>query len=178
MLALVAALHIFCSTWTGRQPHWLALLSRPWLPWAASAARTGAASARRETAAFANECAMRACTSVVSSVAVDRVLSTSANCAGRRRRRRVPPHQRPGEDVVNQCYLIINLDFSFRRRVVARAVGCGIRRRPLLPSDISRLPSNTQPRARDTANDVSPKPAAQVDVQKTSEALVEPQPYR
>ena len=88
----------------------------------------------------------------------------------------VPPHKNSGEHVV--WYLIINLDFSFRRRVVARAVGCGIRRRPLLPSDISRLPSNTQPRARDAANDVSPKSAPEVDVQKTSEALVEPQPYR
>ena len=173
MLALVAALHIFCSTWTGRPPHWLALLSLPWCPWAASAARTGAASARRETAAFANECAMRSCVHERrvlrrGSVAVDRVLSTSANCAGRRRRRRVPPHKNSGEHVV--WYLIINLDFIFRR------VAAG--RRALLRTNIGRLPSHAQARARDTADDVPPKSAAQVDVQKTSEPLVEPQPYR
>ena len=75
MLALVAALHIFCSTWTGRRRgsapplHFL-----PWLPGAASAARTGAASARRETAAFANECAMRSC------VHERRVLRRSRSC--------------------------------------------------------------------------------------------------
>ena len=109
-------------------------------------------------------------------------LLLSESC-GARRRRRVPPHQRPGEDVANRCYLIINLDFNLRRLVVARAVddavGCGIRRRrPLLRPDIRRLPSNTQPRARDTADDVSPKSAPEVDVQKTSKPLVEPQPYR
>ena len=90
----------------------------------------------------------------------------------------VPPHQRPGEDVVNQCYLIINLDFSFRRRVVARAVD-GVRRvaRALLRPDIRRLPSHAQARARDTANDVPPKSAPEVDVEEAGEPLVETQPY-
>ena len=105
---------------------------------------------------------MRSCVHE-SSVAVDRVLSTSANCAGRRRR-----HKNSGEHVV--WYLIINLDFIFRRVAAAR--------RALLRTNIGRLPSHAQARARDAANDVSPKPAAQVDVQKTSEPLVEPQPYR
>ena len=93
----------------------------------------------------------------------------------------VPPHKNSGEHVV--WYLIINLDFNVRRLVAARAVddavGCGIRRRvPLLRSDIRRLPSNTQPRARDTADDVSPKSAPEVDVEEAGEPLVEPQPYR
>jgi len=78
---------------------------------------------------------------------------------------------RHGEDVVNRCYLIINLDFIFRRLVAARvvddAVGCGIRRRrALLRTNIGRLPSHAQPRARDAADDVSPKAAPEVDVQK------------
>ena len=96
---------------------------------------------------------------------------------GARRRRRAPPHQRPGEDVVNRCYLIINLDFIFRRLVGARVVAGRIRRPPLLPSDISRLPPHAQPRARDTANDVPPKSAPEVDVEEAGEPLVETQPY-
>ena len=169
MPASVAAVHIFCSTWTGRQPHWLALLSLPWCPWAASAARTGAASARRETAAFANECAMRSC------VHERRVLRRSRSCpvnlcelCGASTPSGVPPHKNSGEHVV--WYLIINLDFIFRRVAAAR--------RALLRTNIGRLPSHAQARARDAADDVPPKPAAQVDVQKTGEPLVEPQPYR
>ena len=170
MLALVAALHVFCSTWTGRRPgsapplHFL-----PWLPGAASAARTGAASARRETAAFANECAMRSC------VHERRVLRRSRSCpvnlcelCGASTPSGVPPHKNSGEHVV--WYLIINLDFNVRRLVAAR--------RALLRTNIGRLPSHAQARARDAADDVPPKSPSQMDVQKTREPLVEPQPYR
>ena len=83
----------------------------------------------------------------------------------------------------DKIYLIINLDFLFRRLVVARAVA-GVRRlvatgrRALLRTNIGRLPPHAQPRARDAANDVPPKAPPQMNVQKTSEALVEAQPYR
>ena len=83
----------------------------------------------------------------------------------------VPPHKNSGEHVV--WYLIINLDFNVRRLVVSRAVA-----RALLRTNIGRLPSHAQARARDTADDVPPKSPSQMDVQKTSEPLVEPQPYR
>ena len=86
----------------------------------------------------------------------------------------VPPHKNSGEHVV--WYLIINLDFIFRRLVAARVRRVATRR-ALLRTNIGRLPSNTQPRARDTANDVAAKSPSQMNVQKTSEALVEPQPY-
>ena len=93
------------------------------------------------------------------------------------------PSSAPWRARVQPVLLDNKLDFNLRRLVAARAVddavGCGIRRRrPLLRPDIRRLPSNTQPRARDTADDVSPKSAPEVDVQKTSEPLVEAQPYR
>ena len=80
----------------------------------------------------------------------------------------VPPHKNSGEHVV--WYLIINLDFNVGRLVAAR--------RALLRTNIGRLPSHAQPRARDTADDVSPKSPSQMNVQKTGEPLVEPQPYR
>ena len=146
-----------------------------------------AASARRESDAFlANECAMRrACTSDVSAVSADSAV-VRREFAGRIVRG-VPTPSRPvgarrflmrhGEDVVNRCYLIINLDFIFRRLVGARVVAGRIRRPPLLPSDISRLPPHAQPRARDTANDVPPKSAPEVDVEEAGEPLVETQPY-
>ena len=70
---------------------------------------------------------------------------------------------------------LINLG-GFGHFVALDDVAAG--RRALLRPDIGRLPSNTQPRARDTANDVPPKSAPEVDVQKTSKPLVEPQPYR
>ena len=75
-------------------------------------------------------------------------------------------------DLINlgRFRLFLALDDGFGRVAAAR--------RALLRTNIGRLPSNTQPRARDTANDVSPESASQVDVQKTSEPLVEPQPYR
>ena len=74
-------------------------------------------------------------------------------------------------DLINlgRFRLFLALDDGFGRVAAAR--------RALLRTNIGRLPSNTQPRARDAANDVSPKSAPQVDVQKTSKALVEPQPY-
>ena len=75
-------------------------------------------------------------------------------------------------DLINlgRFRLFLALDDGFGR------VAAG--RRALLRPHVGRLPSNTQPRARDTANDVPPKSAPEVDVQKTSEPLVEPQPYR
>ena len=75
-------------------------------------------------------------------------------------------------DLINlgRFRLFLALDDGFGRVAAAR--------RALLRTNIGRLPSNTQPRARDTANDVSPKSAPEVDVQKTSKPLVEPQPYR
>jgi hypothetical protein len=148
-----------------------------WLPGAAAAACTGAASARRETAAFANECAMRSC------VHERRVLRRSRSCpvnlcelCGASTPSGVPPHKNSGEHVV--WYLIINLDFDVRRLVAARVRRVAAARRALLRTNIGRLPSNTQARARDAADDVPPKSPSQVDVQKTGEPLVEPQPYR
>ena len=88
----------------------------------------------------------------------------------------VPPHKNSGEHVV--WYLIINLDFDVRRLVAARVRRVAAARRALLRTNIGRLPPHAQPRARDTADDVPPKSPSQVDVQKTGEPLVEPQPYR
>ena len=88
----------------------------------------------------------------------------------------VPPHKNSGEHVV--WYLIINLDFIFRRLVAARVRRVAASRRALLRTNIGRLPSHAQARARDAADDVPPKSPSQMDVQKTREALVEPQPYR
>ena len=74
-------------------------------------------------------------------------------------------------DLINlgRFRLFLDLDDGFGR------VAAG--RRALLRPHVGRLPSNTQPRARDTANDVAPKAPPQMNVQKTSEPLVETQPY-
>ena len=75
-------------------------------------------------------------------------------------------------DLINlgRFRLFLALDDGFGRVAAGRPA--------LLRTNIGRLPSNTQPRARDTADDVPPKSPSQMDVQKTSEALVEAQPYR
>ena len=75
-------------------------------------------------------------------------------------------------DLINlgRFRLFLALDDGFGRVAAAR--------RALLRTNIGRLPSHAQARARDTANDVPPKAPPQMDVQKTSEPLVEAQPYR
>ena len=75
-------------------------------------------------------------------------------------------------DLINlgRFRLFLDLDDGFGR------VAAG--RRALLRTNIGRLPSHAQARARDAADDVPPKSPSQMDVQKTREPLVEPQPYR
>ena len=88
-----------------------------------AASGTGAANARRDERtlpSFVHGCEWtclrllaRPKTNVIASERAVRFLAASLSCracgASRsRRRRRAPPRQRPGEDVVNRCYLIIN----------------------------------------------------------------------